>query len=32
LAFDGGAIGLGRAAPEVLDMISRHQAIIMGVL
>ena len=32
LALDSGAIGLGRAASEVLDMIGRHQAIILGVL
>ena len=32
LALDGGAIGLGRAASEVLDMISRHQGIILGGL
>ncbi len=30
LAFDGSAIGLGRATPKVLDMISRHGAIILG--
>ena len=30
LALDGGAIGLGRAASEVLDMISRHKAIILS--
>ena len=30
LALDSGAIGLGRAASEVLNMISRHQGIILG--
>ena len=32
LALDGGAIGLGRAASEVLDVISCHQTIIIGSL
>jgi hypothetical protein len=32
LALDGGAIGLGRATSEGLNMICRHQAIILGVL
>ena len=32
LALDGSAIGLGRTASEVLDMISRHERIILGWL
>jgi hypothetical protein len=31
LAFDGGAIGLGRATSKILNMISRHQAIILAL-
>ena len=30
LALDGRAVGLGRAASEVLHMISRHEVIIRG--
>ncbi len=32
LALNGGAIGLGRAASEVLHMIRRHESIILGWL
>jgi hypothetical protein len=30
LALNGRAVGLGRAAPEVLHVIRRHRLIILG--